>query len=357
MLTEIKIFDGHNDVLLALAGSPTPSASQFFSRNTTGHLDYPRALEGGFAGGFFAMFTPTDPSPNRPDLSSRRIELPNGGYQVPLDPSIENSYALQYTVSQLALALQIERESDGKLAIVTDIEALRLNLDLGTLAVVLHIEGAECIDKNFYALEVLYSSGVRSLGVVWSRPNQFGTGVPFCYPSTPDHGPGLTELGKELVKICNKLGIMVDLSHLNEKGFWDIASLSSKPLVATHSCAHRLCPTARNLTDKQIDAIGESNGVIGINFNVADVRQDGQRESATPLEELVKHITYIADRIGIDHVALGSDFDGARMPDDLSDVSKLQNIIECLRSQGYDRVSIQKVAMNNWLRVLNETWS
>ncbi len=95
----------------------------------------------------------------------------------------------------------------------------------GVIAALLHIEGAECIDRDMVALEVLHAAGLRSIGPVWSRSNIFGHGVPFRYPSSPDTGPGLTEAGKDLVKACNRLGMVVDLSHMNEKGFWDVAEI------------------------------------------------------------------------------------------------------------------------------------
>ncbi|NIR27733.1 MAG: peptidase, partial [Gammaproteobacteria bacterium] len=108
----------------------------------------------------------------------------------------------------------------------------------------------------------------------------------------------------ELVKTCNGLGIMIDLSHLNERGFWDVAELSNAPLVATHSNAHALCPTPRNLTDEQLAAIKDSAGMVGLNFAVGFLREDGQRNPEVPLEVLVKHIDYLVARVGIDHVGL-----------------------------------------------------
>jgi len=132
------------------------------------------------------------------------------------------------------------------------------------LAPVLHIEGAEAIDPNFEFLDVLYEAGLRSLGPVWSRPNAFGHGVPFRCPSSPDTGPGLTDLGKELIGACNRLGILIDLSHLNERGFWDVAAISNAPLVATHSNAHALSPHSRNLIDSQLAAIRETGGIVGV---------------------------------------------------------------------------------------------
>ncbi len=157
-------------------------------------------------------------------------------------------------------------------------------LEEGVLAAVLHIEGAEALDPNLDTLYLLHAAGLRSLGITWSRPNAFGCGVPFRYPGLPDIGPGLTEAGERLVTTCNQLGILVDVSHLNEKGFWDVARLTDAPLVATHSNAQTLSPSARNLTDKQIDAIGESGGIIGINFHVSFLREDGRRNPDTPLD-------------------------------------------------------------------------
>ena len=122
------------------------------------------------------------------------------------------------------------------------------------------MEGCEAIDADLAALETFYAAGLRSLGPVWSRNNIFGHGVPFAYPMDPDTGPGLTEAGKRLVKACNRLGIMIDLSHITEKGFWDVAKLSDQPLVASHSNVHAITPVARNLTDRQLDAMRESQG-------------------------------------------------------------------------------------------------
>ena len=206
-------------------------------------------------------------------------------------------------------------------------------------------------------MEEFYSQGLRSVGLTWSRSNAFAHGVHFGFNESPDTGPGLTGAGKELVSACNDLGIVIDLSHLNEKGFWDVAKLSQHPLVATHSAAHKICPSTRNLTDEQIDVIGESNGIVGINFHVGFIRSDGKRDSNTPLTTLADHAAYIADRIGPEHVALGSDFDGATMPDELGDVSGLPKLVDALRSAGFNEEEIKKIAQDNWLRILSDTWS
>jgi membrane dipeptidase len=150
---------------------------------------------------------------------------------------------------------------------------------------------------------------------------------------------------------------MLDLSHLNEKGFWDVARLSDAPLVATHSNVHALCAATRNLTDKQLDAIRESDGMVGLNFGCGFLRDDGESNADTPLDVLVRHIDYLVERLGIDRVGLGSDFDGATMPNELSDASKLPNLISLLGKSGYDDASLRKLGHENWVRVLGKTWN
>ncbi|MDQ6601836.1 MAG: membrane dipeptidase, partial [Chloroflexota bacterium] len=217
-------------------------------------------------------------------------------------------------------------------------------------------EGAEAIDEELNALEVYYRAGLRSIGPVWSRPNIFAEGVPFTFGQTPDTGPGLTDAGKRLVRACNRLGVMLDLSHLNEKGFWDIAALTDAPLVATHSNAHALSASPRNLTDKQLAAIKESDGIVGVNYNVGFLTADGNNDPAMPLETMVRHFDYLVEHLGIDRVGFGSDFDGATMPQDVSDVAKLGNLVRALREHGYDDASLRKLAHENWIRVLGKTW-
>ena len=190
----------------------------------------------------------------------------------------------------------------------------------------------------------------------WSRPNAFAEGVPFRFPNAPNTGPGLTEAGKRLVRECNRLGIMVDLSHLNEKGFWGVAKISEAPLVATHSNVHALCPSARNLTDKQLAAIKESGGMVGLNFATGFLREDGKSNPDTEIELMVRHIDYLVEKLGIEHVGFGSDFDGATMPKEIGDVTGLPRLIEALRHAGYDNDALRKLAHENWVRVLEKTW-
>jgi membrane dipeptidase len=127
-------------------------------------------------------------------------------------------------------------------------------------------------------------------------------------------------------------------------------------MVATHACVHAICPSTRNLTDKQIDAIGESDGVVGVNFSVNDVRPDAHLDEDTPLDMLTRHFRYLVDRIGIDHVAIGSDFDGATIPAAIKDASGLPTLIAQLRTSGFDDDCVRKIAFDNWMRVFRLTW-
>ena len=244
----------------------------------------------------------------------------------------------------------------GQLRWATSADEIEAGVRDGVFVMVLHMEGAEAIDSDLGNLEEFYAVGLRSLGLVWSRPNIFGHGVPFAYPRSPDIGPGLTAAGKELVRTCNRLGIMIDVSHLNERGFWDVAALTNAPIVATHSCAHAVCASTRNLTDRQLDAVRESDGVVGFNLSVCDVRPDAHLDADTPLDVVADHICYVVERLGEDHVALGSDFDGAMMPRPVQDASCLPALIEGLRTRGVGEAALRKIALDNWLRVFRKTW-
>jgi membrane dipeptidase len=227
----------------------------------------------------------------------------------------------------------------------------------GEVTAIVHLEGAEPIAPDLSYLEEWHARGLRSIGPVWSRPNDFAYGVPFEFPASPDTGPGLTDAGRGLVAACNRLGILVDLSHLNERGFWDVAELSDAPLVATHSNAHALCPSTRNLTDAQLDAVRDSGGVVGVNFAVSFLRADGARlPDETGLDEIVRHVRYLVERMGVDHVAFGSDFDGAVAPTALGGIAGLPRLVDALRSDGFDEAAVAKITHENWLRVLDATW-
>jgi membrane dipeptidase len=348
-----RVFDGHNDTLLALYRPDAGKERSFFMRSDHGHVDLPRAVEGGFGGGFFAVYIPSP----RQDDTLKRSSLPEEPpFEAPLPPPLELGYAQGIALGMAGLLFRLEAAAEGRFKVVRSAAELETCLAQDVVAAILHFEGAEAIDPGLDALELYYQAGLRSLGPVWSRPTAFGHGVPFAYPRSPDTGPGLTDAGKALVRACNQLRIMIDLSHLNEAGFWDVARLSDAPLVATHSNAHALCQSTRNLTDKQLDAIKETDGMVGLNFAVSFLREDGRNDADTPIATLVRHIDYLVNRIGIDRVGLGSDFDGATIPQAIGDVSGLPRLLEALQAHGFNAEELAKLAHANWVRVLRKTW-
>jgi membrane dipeptidase len=338
------VFDGHNDALLRLHRAGGELEPFLAGGNDDAHVDVPRARLGGLAGGLFAVFVPGEP-----------LQPPEGAtsYSLPLSRPVDPAAAAD-TADAMAGGL-FQLEAAGALRVVRNGGELDASIADGTIGAVFHFEGAEAI-AHPPDLERRYEQGLRSLGLVWSRPNAYGEGVPFRFPGSPDTGPGLTPAGRELVRACNRIGVLVDLSHLNLRGFFDVAALSDAPLVASHSNAHALCPSTRNLTDEQLDAIGTTGGIVGINFAVDFLRSDGLRDVSTSLDVIVDQIDYIAGRIGVQHVGFGSDFDGAKIPDAVGDAAGLPRVLDTLRARGYDDEAITKIAHGNWLRVLRRTW-
>jgi membrane dipeptidase len=337
----LPVFDGHNDAITRR------DAADFAAGRAGGHLDLPRARAGGLAGGIFAVFTS---SPGEEVVHQR----PDGGYDVAPAAPVPHELAAADGARAAGRLLALERE--GHLRVARRAGDLDQALEDGVLAAVLHLEGAEAIDPGLEALDLWHAAGLRSLGPVWSRANAFGHGVPFAHPSSPDTGPGLTGPGRALARRCAELGVLVDLSHLNEAGFWDVARLDVAPLVASHSGAHALSPSSRNLTDAQLDAVGASGGLVGIVFAVQFLRADGAEDADTPLAAVVAHARHVAERIGVAHVALGSDFDGAVMPAELGDVGGLPRLLAALRAGGFSEAEVRAIAWENWRRVLGAAW-
>jgi membrane dipeptidase len=149
---------------------------------------------------------------------------------------------------------------------------------------------------------------------------------------------------------------MVDLSHLNEAGFWGVARADVGPLVASHSAAHALCPTSRNLTDRQLDAIGSTGGLVGIVYACMFLRPDFVEDADTPVRLIAEHARYVADRIGVDHVGLGSDFDGTTVPAGVGDVAGVPRVLDALRDVGFTDSEVATIAWDNWRRVLDSWW-
>jgi membrane dipeptidase len=350
----IPVFDGHNDILLRLLRAPEKRAAIWLTGEGRGHLDLPRMKAGGFAGGFFAIYIP---SPVAHDALDFEAMMDNPPYAVPLPALIGHEAAQPVALAMAAHLLWMERASEGQFKVCHTVAEIRACLAAGVIAGIMHMEGAEAIDPGLDALYAFHAMGLRSIGPVWSRPTVFGHGVPFAFPSSPDTGPGLTEAGLDLIRACNELKIMVDLSHLNEKGFNDVARISDAPLVATHSNAHDVTPSSRNLTDRQLAMIRESNGMVGLNFATVFLRPDGRKSPDMGWEPVLRHLDHLLANLGEDRVGLGSDFDGATLPQGIGDVTGLPALQAAMRAHGYGEALIAKISHQNWLALLDRTWA
>jgi membrane dipeptidase len=339
----IPVIDGHNDALLRV----WRSGGSLRDRDDEGCLDLPRMREGGIAAGFFAIFAPAEDG-DAPD--PRSLVVPTAdGYEVPMESPLPFERAVRVADELASIA---ERD----LFLVRTVAELKRCLAGEEVGAILHFEGAEPVEPGLGNLEAWVERGLRSLGIVWSRPNAFGHGVPVRFPGTPDTGPGLTAAGRELVRACNELGVMIDVAHLNEAGFHDVARLSDRPIVSTHSGVHALCPIPRSLTDAQLDTIRDSGGIAAIVFDTPMTRADADLVADTPLDTILDHVDYVAGRIGVDHVALGSDFDGAHPPNALADATKMPALLDALAARGWSDDDLRALGHRNWLRVLGDTW-
>jgi membrane dipeptidase len=316
------VLDGHEDFITA---APRQQRD-FLEESERGHVDWPRARKGGLGGAFVSIY-----------LSDRRAELSPVGY----------------AIQEISDYLRVCDRSGGEVRVVRSVAELDGALEAGAFAGILHFEGADPISRSLKELRVLYEAGLRSLGVVWSRSTIFGEGVRFqgAQPTT-----GLTEAGLELVRECNRLGVLLDVSHLNPAGFWDLHRATGRPYVATHSCVKAISPHVRNLDDDQIRAIADRDGTIGITFATSFLRPDMRRDPDTPLDLVVAHFEHVVALVGDRHVSIGSDYDGTDVPLALRDAAHLPVLLRAFRQRGWSDARIERVAHGNFRRVLQAVW-
>lgn len=214
------------------------------------------------------------------------------------------------------------------------------------VAAVLSIEGGDALQGDLSALRVFYRLGVRSICLTWNHRNEIADGV-----ADAASGGGLTPFGRDVVKEMNRLGMIVDVSHLAEKGFWDVVDTSKAPIIASHSNAKKICGHRRNLTDEQIMALKDNGGVMGINLCPGFLNDSGK----AALKDIIAHIEYIEGLSGPDHIGLGADFDGIdETPEGVEGVQHMERILNELQKLNYSQEVIEKLAGGNFLRVIKE---
>jgi len=343
----MPVFDGHNDTILKLERAARDGEAMDFAGGAEAlDIDLPRARLAGFSGGFFAMFTPAFDN-----AEMIAFDQDDPRRYAPVDRQV----ALDFTLAMFARLRRLAAELPDDLALCGSVDDIAMAMEQDRIAILPHIEGAECIDTGLDTLEVLHAAGLRSLGLVWSRPNAFAHGAPIYMGESYDPQAGLTDAGRALVRECNAMVVMIDLSHLNEGGFWEVAKISQRPLVATHSNVHALSPCPRNLTDDQLGAVRESGGLVGLNFNASFLRADCQENLDTPLTTMLRHLDHLIEHLGEEGVALGSDFDGCSLPMEIRDVTGLPRLVAAMRQAGYGEPLIARICHRNWLDLLART--
>lgn len=227
------------------------------------------------------------------------------------------------------------------IAIAKNHDDIIKNQQEGKISAILTIEGGDAVQGELSALRIFHQLGVRAMTLTWNHANQIADGV-------KDEGlnRGLTEFGIELVREMNRLNMMVDVSHLSERSFWDVLKVSESPVYASHSNVKKLCNHPRNLTDLQIKAIADKEGIIGINFYPAFVKENGK----VKVEDIAAHIQYIRKQVGVQYIGLGGDYDGIdETPEGMEDILGYGELKIALRKQGFSISEIEKVYYENYI--------
>jgi membrane dipeptidase len=315
------VVDTHCDALQCLypgrVDPITPRRLELGKRASVGHVDIPRLIEGGVDCQVFA-------------IGAARTVFPPRAVKTALQ-MIDIFYR------------ECENNSDKIVPAYSYDDIVRANSE-GKIAALLAVEGGEVIGGDTGVLRMLHRLGIRIFSFVYHR-SELADGV-----TQGRTRGGLTTLGLEVAEEVQRLGIVADVSHLSDAGFWDLIEISRKPVIASHSCCRALCSHPRNLTDEQIKALADRGGVVGVAF-----APDFIHPVKVTVEAVVEHIEHIINLVGVDHVGLGSDFDGIRStPKGLEDVTCMPNITRVLVERGYTDGDVRKILGENHLRIFRE---
>lgn len=325
--SESIVIDAHCDTILEVAEAVTMPGRQtrdFFSRSEAGDIDLPRLKAGGVTCQVMALYVEPLYKPAR--SARRTLEL------------LDSFYSL------------LDESEDFRLATTAaDIERAKRE---GHVCALISIEGGEAIEGRLALLRDYYRMGVRAMGLTWNQRNDIADGQ-----GEKSAGSGLTDFGISVVQEMERLGMLVDVSHLSDSSFWGVDKVADKPYIASHSNARSLCSASRNLTDKQIEALARKGGVIGVVFSPEFTDDDPTKAS---LNRLIDHIDHMRSIGGIDCVGLGSDFDGFGVPagwgEVIKDASEYPQFTAGLLERGYTGEEVRKILGGNWMRVYSEVF-
>jgi len=319
------VVDAHIDTLLEIIVPPVrrdklPTPRVFGERSDQGHVDLPRLQEGGVDLQIFAAY---------------------------IQPEYKIERALHRSMQLIDRFYHELEQHRDKIALFTKMADLEAAEGAGKIAAMLSIEGGEAVEADLGILRMLHRLGVRAMGLTWNERNQIADGA-----AEGRTKGGLTNFGVELISEMNRIGMIVDVSHLSDPGFYDVMETTTKPIIASHSNCRALCDHRRNLTNDMIKCLADNGGVMGMNFSPSFIDQDKERAT---VERVLDHIDHVVELVGINHVGLGSDFDGiSSTPRGLEDVTKLPNITAGLVGGGYDEDEVMKVLGGNFLRVFRQ---
>lgn len=317
----MKFIDLHCDTLLRACGSNVQDLYQMPDAMAgAGKLE-----AGGCLAQCFAIFMP-----------------PKGRPGMPED---EELIARADAVYENTLRLHPDRIARARNA--AEIQA---NDAAGKVSAILTMEDGRAVEGKMENLERFYEMGVRILSLTWNSANCFGA------PNSKDPAEmarGLTPFGKEAIERMNELGMAVDVSHLADGGFWDVAEISRVPFLATHSNCRSLCPHQRNLTDEMIRKLADKGGISGVNFYGAFLSADVTDERSTAAM-IARHARHLADVGGVDCVALGSDFDGISGQLEVDGADKMPMVFDALAKEGFTESEIEKIAWRNAMRFIGD---
>lgn len=262
------------------------------------------------------------------------------------EPVYCQAYAMKRAVQIIDKLYEQIDIYNSDIMLCRDYNDIETAVSLSKIAAVLSIEGGEALQGDIAALRAFYRLGVRSICLTWNHRNEIADGV-----GESSTGGGLTDFGRQVVKEMNSLGMLVDLSHISERGFWDAIELTASPLIASHSNAKKICGHKRNLTDEQILAVNKNGGVIGINLCPPFLNFLGE----PTVTDVIKHIEHIAALTGNDCIGLGADFDGIdETPEDIKGVQDIDKVFDELAKLNYSQEFIDKFAGGNFLRVIKD---
>ncbi|SHH59451.1 membrane dipeptidase [Caloranaerobacter azorensis DSM 13643] len=295
-------------------------------------------------------------------MAENKAELKENDFHVDLEKLIKaNSLAqffalyidiekvddyFQYCLKMLDRFYQELEKNNEKIAIARSYQEMVQNESNGKISAFLTIEEGGMLKGKLYNLRNFYRLGVRLITLTWNYPNQIG------YPNYKREymTRGLTPFGREVVREMNRLGMIIDVSHLSDQGFFDVASISTKPFIASHSNARSVRNHPRNLTDEMIKILAEKGGVMGINFCSAFLSDS----YVSKIEDIVMHIKHIRKVGGIDVIAIGSDYDGISCELEICNISKMDKLLYVLEKNGFSSEEIEKIFFKNAKRVIKE---